>query len=279
MTNGGAGGGGGEGGAGGEANGGSLELGSPSLKYLLGGAGLVQVALTVVGVNNGGISAVVINHRAFIVAGLAAVLVAVFLGALALMIPSKAVTDILVVVGTVLLFIGIGITGYTALVAPDVAKAPDIDTTLTQAAGGQLTLTAHVKASGIKESEQYWVNVEARSEKAGRYVVVGSPIYQAQLGADGQGNVDTDLTIPLPKGKYSAVSVEGWDGFHAGPCASLETPGGAKLTASHSAEVLEEGRTGCVVLRLPDPLASKPAKATQHKRSGSAPRKHAAKRR
>lgn len=232
---------------------------SPATKQMLGGAGVLQVVLTAVGVSNGGVSAMAINHRTSVLIGFGAVGVAVAIGALivALEIDDKVLGPILVGVGTLSLIVGITITGYLALVGPAVAKAPSINVALSQSSG-QLILTAHVKASGIPESSQYWFEIDAREYKkegnGGKYDVLGTPLYQNQLGADSQGNIDNIVTIPLPPGDYPAVSVEAWNGPHDGPCGSLEVPGGASLTHpvnSNESNIEENSREGCVIIRLP----------------------------
>jgi hypothetical protein len=232
------------------------------LKYLLGGAGVLQAVLASIGVSNGGISAMLINYRVAGLIGLAAVFFAIVMGALGLVAFNGRFKARFGFAGTVLLFMGIGITGYAALVVPAVAKAPNINIALSRS-GAQLVLTAHVEASGIPESEEYWIEIDAReylvepgahgTANGGRYVQLGTPLYQQQLGADSQGNIDSLVTVPLPAGSYPAVSVEAWDGAHEGPCGSLDILGGANLT--HSPETksnLEDvGRSGCVVVRLP----------------------------
>jgi hypothetical protein len=227
------------------------------LKYLLGGAGVLQAALTTVGVSNGGIAAMVINHRTLVTVGFAAVLVSIMTGALLLAVETGRLSGPLGVIGTLLLFFGIGVTGYAALAAPAIAKAPSINTTLSSSSG-QLVLSASIKATGIPESSQYWVEIDAREyvegkgrSAPGRYVPLGTPLYQTQLGADSQGNVEDSVTLPLVPGKYNVVSVEAWSGAHAGPCGSLEVQGGADLTSASEAHLQEIGRSGCVVLRLP----------------------------
>ena len=55
---------------------------SPATKQMLGGAGVLQVVLTAVGVSNGGVSAMAINHRTSVLIGFGAVGVAVAIGAL-----------------------------------------------------------------------------------------------------------------------------------------------------------------------------------------------------
>ncbi|HYM54779.1 MAG TPA: hypothetical protein VES97_05415, partial [Solirubrobacteraceae bacterium] len=94
--------------------------GSESLKYLLGGAGVLQVALTTVGVSNGGVAAMVINHRTLVTIGFGAVLASILTGALVMAINTKSrgFNGAFGIIGTLLLFFGIGVTGYTALAAP-----------------------------------------------------------------------------------------------------------------------------------------------------------------
>jgi hypothetical protein len=227
---------------------------APSVKYLLGGAGLLQALLTTVGITGGGISALVINDRWLVISGFLAVLLAIFTAALVIAVnPSKGRRTI-ITAGTVMLFIGLAITGVVALVGPAVAKAPSINVALSQSSG-KLILTAHVKASGIPDSSQYWFEIDAREYKqaGGKYDLLGTPLYQNQLGADSQGNVDTIVTIPLPPGNYPAVSIEAWNGPHSGPCGSLEVPGGATLahSANSNSALEENARVGCVILRLP----------------------------
>lgn len=229
---------------------------SESLKYLLGGAGVLQAALTTVGVSNGGVAAMVINHRTLVTVGFGAVLLSILIGALLLATKTSRLSGLLGVLGTLLLFLGIGVTGYTALAAPAIAKAPNINTTLS-ASSGQLVLSASIKATGIPESSQYWVEIDAREYVEGKggstgsYVQLGTPLYQTQLGADSQGNVEDSLSLPLVPGNYKVVSIEAWSGAHAGPCGSLEVKGGADLTSTSEAHLQEVGRAGCVVLRLP----------------------------
>jgi hypothetical protein len=134
-------------------------------------------------------------------------------------------------------------------------------------------LTAHVKASGIRQDSEYWVEVDAREyatdSKGGRYKPLGTPFYQNQLGADSQGDIDSLVTIPLPPGTYPAISVEAWNGGpHGGPCGSLERSGGASLThIVDGASSEEKVREGCVVLRLPaSTVKRKPAANLLRKR-------------
>jgi hypothetical protein len=205
-----------------------------SLKYLLGGAGALQVVLTAVGVSNGGIDAMVINNRGWVLAGFGLVFAAVVLGGFRVLLGPhcERLGYVLVVLGSLCLPAGIGLTGYLALVGPAVAKAASINVSLSETSN-QLILTAHVKASGIPESSQYWFEIDAREYKAskgGVYAPLGPPLYQNQLGADSQGNIDSLVTVPLPKGNYPAVSVEAWNGARRGPCGSLEVKEGAYLT-------------------------------------------------
>lgn len=235
------------------------------LKYLLGGAGGLQAVLTTVGVSNGGVAAMVINHRTLVTLGFGAVLLSILIGVIMLALRSSqsdgdgccCLTGLLGGLGTVLLFIGLGITGWAALAEPATAKAPSIDTKIEETAG-KLVLAAQVKASGIPEKEEYWVEVDAReyvagAHETGRYIPLGTPLYQSQLGADSGGDVQDSVTIPLAADTYRVVSVEAWSGAHAGPCGSLEVRGGADLAhARRKPSVLEDvGRAGCVVLRLP----------------------------
>jgi hypothetical protein len=234
---------------------------SPSLKYLLGGAAALQVILTTLGVNNGGVTSMVINHRPSILCGFGLVLVAIAIGAV-IMARQNDESQGLIIVGTVVLFVGIGITAYTALVAPAIARAPSINIALSRSSG-QLVLTAHIKEGGIPDSSQYWIEIDAREyvpgaspgKKAdGMYVALGTPLYQTQIGADSQGNIDDIVSIPLLSDNYSVVSVEAWSGHHAGPCGSLEVPGGANLTQAPNtteSNLEKYSRAGCAVLRLP----------------------------
>jgi hypothetical protein len=227
---------------------------TPAVKQLLGGAAVLQTVLTLVGVSNGGIAGMVINHRSWVSIGFGAVGGAVAIGAVVV---AFKIDNVWVWrLGTVLLIAGIAITGYVALVGPAVAKTPDIDVSLSQSSEG-LVLTAHVKVSGIPENKEYWFEVDAREYKqepnnGGKYVSLGTPLYQNQLGADSEGDIDTTVTIPLPPGNYPALSVEAWSGPHAGPCGSLEVPGGAALAHETSGSSLAKtSREGCVILRLP----------------------------
>ncbi len=248
---------------------------SPQVKQLLGGAGVLQVALTVVGVTNGGVSAMAINHRTWVLVGFGSVGVAVAIGALivAFNIDGRVLGPLLPRVGAVLLIVGIGVTAYLALVGPAVAKAPSIDVVLSQSSG-QLVLTARVKASGIPESSQYWFEIDAREYRregdGGKYDTLGTPLYQNQLGADSAGDIDSMVTIPLPPGSYPAVSVEAWNGAHAGPCGSLEVPGGASLTHSTHVEstIEENSRVGCVIVRLPASAITPERGASERKKRG-----------
>jgi hypothetical protein len=216
---------------------GSPDKGKPSnesLKYLLGGAGTLQVVLTAVGVSNGGIGAMVINNRALVLIGFGLVFAAVVLGGFNVLLAPhyKRIGTLLIVLGSLCLPAGIGLTGYLALTGPAVAKAASINVSLSKTSN-QLILTAHVKASGIPESSQYWFEIDAReykSRKGGVYAPLGPPLYQNQLGADSQGNIDSIVTVPLPEGNYPAVSIEAWNGASRGPCGSLEVKEGAYLT-------------------------------------------------
>jgi hypothetical protein len=234
---------------------------NPALKYLLGGAGALQAVLTGLGVSNGGIAILATNEPGTLAFGLIAVLVAVFIGALVLVLgKDNGLTKAFIGLAMVFLFGGIGVTGYAAVVVPAIAKAPDIDATLAESPTHQLVATIHVKASGIQEANPYWVKIEARryepGPKGGKYLPLGTPIYEAQLGADGQGNVDTKVEVPLPLGEYNVISVESWEGSGHGPCGSLEVPGGANLTHLPEEAIDKRGRIGCVVMRLPRDLKS-----------------------
>jgi hypothetical protein len=254
---------------------GSMSVSPQSLKFLLGGVGILQGLLTGLGVSNGGLDAMVINHRFSLISGLALVLVGTAIGGFLLVIkPNEQVPRALVLAGSAFVLVGITITAYTALIAPAIAKAPDIDVAVSDAAG-QLTLTAHVKVGGIKESDHYWVEVDARtyvSTGGGSYLQLGPPLYQAQLGADSQGNIDSTVSVPLLPGQYPAASIEAWYGKHAGPCGLLAVTAGAsaKNAATREAKLQQNGRPGCVVVRLPrgpDPAASaktKPHRSPHH---------------
>jgi hypothetical protein len=215
--------------------GGDTASSAEALKYLLGGAGVLQVILTALGVSNGGVAALAVNDFKWVAIGFGCVLASIAFGAvgLALNVSKRRGGIVWVSLGTALLFGGIATTAYAALIEPGVAKAPNINVALAETAS-QLDLTAHVTASGIPDSSQYWFEIDAREYRAGggggRYVPLGTPLYQNQLGADGQGNINSIVTIPLPPGKYNVVSVEAWNGAHAGPCGSLQVEGGASLT-------------------------------------------------
>jgi hypothetical protein len=233
--------------------------GSPALKYLIGGAGVLQAVLASIGASNGGISAMIINYRVPALIGLGSVLAAIAIGAFGLLAKGQ-ITKPLGVIGTGLLFLGIAITGWAALVSPALAKAPNIDVNLSHSEGG-LVLSAEIKASGIPQGEQYWIEVDAREYLApsanggssAKYVQLGTPLYQQQLGADSQGNIDSTVTMPVPAGTYPAVSVEAWAGAHSGPCGSLGVAGGANLANSPetSSNLEQVGRSGCAIVRLP----------------------------
>jgi hypothetical protein len=229
-----------------------------------------------------------INHRWLVVLGLGLVLGSIGVGAavLALGQGNGAVGKIAACVGTAMLFAGIFITAYAALIEPGVAKTPNLDIALSESSSKGLTVTAHVTASGIKENTPYWLEIDARAykkeSKGGKYVPLGTPLYQNQLGADGKGNIDSNVTIPIPAENFSVISVEAWNGAHAGPCGSLEVEGGANLTQlpkKNAATTLEESsRPGCVVIRLPplSPAATPPsAAATPPSAAASAARRRA----
>jgi len=246
--------------AGGNGGAQSGDGGSPAaFKYLIGGAGVLQAALASVGVSNGGISAMIINDRVLAVIGLGAVLVAIAIGAFGLLLKGE-VTKPLSIIGTALLFVGIATTGWAALVSPALAKAPNVDVSLSRVEGS-LVLSAEIKASGIPQGQQYWVEIDAREYVAaeskdgasGKYVPLGTPLYQQQLGADSQGNIDSTVTMPVPAGSYPAISIEAWAGAHPGPCGSLGVAGGANLAHSPetSSNLEQVGRSGCAVIRLP----------------------------
>jgi hypothetical protein len=224
--------------------------------------------------------AIAINDPTLLIAGAALVLVALVVGIfMAITKPERrGLVGVLSVVGLAALLGGIGITAYIALRGPSLAKAPDLDVSLS--GSSTMTLTGEVKVSGIPENAHYWVEVDAReytvTDNAGAYEQLGTPLYQAQLGADSQGNIDTRFGVPLAANQYPAVSVEAWYGDHAGPCGSLTVPGGANLiqapvtsasaTTSSTAVAqkakaqsgfLEQfSRPGCVVVRLPTGKAS-----------------------
>lgn len=257
-----------------------------SLKYLLGGAAVLQAVLTAVGISTGGVAALAINHRWLVVLGFGFVIGSVAIGAavLALGQGGGPVGKIAACVGTALLFAGIFITAYAALIEPGVAKTPNLNIALSESSSKGLTVTAHVTASGIKENTPYWLEIDAREyrkeSKGGKYVPLGTPLYQNQLGADGKGNINSIVTIPILAENFSVISVEAWNGAHAGPCGSLEVEGGANLTQlpkKNAAATLEESsRPGCVVVRLPrlSPAGMPPSAAASAapRRAGSSRR-------
>jgi hypothetical protein len=237
-----------------------------SLKYLLGGAAVLQTVLTAIGVSSGGVSALAVNHRGFVIGGFASVIASIAIAAivLALDIGKEDSGKVLTVIGTLLLFGGIFVTAYAALVAPGIAKTPNINIALSESPTKELDVTAHVTASGIKENTPYWLEVDAREyqkeAQGGHYIPIETPLYQNQLGADSKGDINSIVTIQIPEAKYKVISVEAWNGAHAGPCGSLETEGGANLTqlpkeaeAKKQAEkqLSDIARAGCVVVRLP----------------------------
>jgi hypothetical protein len=206
----------------------------PELKYLLGGLGALQAVIVAVGASNGALVAIAINNLPMLVVGTGLVVLAVVIGVfISIEAPKGNVGRSLLIVGLGALLAGLVITGYIALRGPSVAKSPDLNVTLS-GDSGHYDLAGEVTVSGIPENAHYWVEVDARqyelNNATGSYVTLGTPLYQAQLGADSQGNIDEKFALPLAATQYKVVSVEAWFGDHAGPCGSLTVPGGASLT-------------------------------------------------
>jgi hypothetical protein len=231
------------------------ETDSAGAKFLLGSAGALQVLLTAVGASNGALVAVAINNLPLLIVGVGLVGLAVVVGAIIRIANLKELGQVILSVGGLAALVGgIGVTGYIALLGPSMAKAPDLDVAVS-GSSGHLSLVGEVKVSGISQDAHYWVEVDARqynfAHGAGSYTQLGTPLYQAQLGADSQGNIDTKFAVPLAARQYPAVSVEAWYGTQHGPCGSLTVTGGASLTDARAGSSLEQhSRPGCVVVRL-----------------------------
>lgn len=241
---------------------------NPAVKVVLGGAAALQAVLTAVGASNGALVAIAINNSDLLIAAVALIIVAVLAG-IALAVANPKSTDgwaiVVSIFGGLALLAGIIITGYIALSGPASTKTPDLDVAVSGSAT-TVSLTAEVKASGIPENSHYWVEVDARSYQAsqngGSYVQLGTPLYQAQLGSDSQGNIDTKIGLPVASKQYPAVSVEAWYGDHPGPCGSLTVAGGANLPKQAQAQAQQKAfldqysRPGCVVVRIPTASAT-----------------------
>lgn len=151
------------------------------------------------------------------------------------------------------LAVGIPIAIYGVLVMPAKASAPEIDVSIARNSS-HIVLTAHVIVRGVSEREQYSVEVDAREYRqeagAGRYIALGAPLYEAQLSANNQGRIKSEISIPLSLGPNHVVSIEAWYGDRPGPCHSLSGP--IPIGTLRADDPLEEmGRPGCVLIRLP----------------------------
>ena len=226
---------------------------SATAKFLLGGAGILQAALTALGVSNGGVAEVAVNELGLLILGGACVLIAVMSGAVLVL--RDDTKTVLSYVGLVFLFGGIAIAGYAALVAPTLTSAPKIDLIVTTGAppNKDLHVEAEVRATAIANADLYFVEIDGLKYVHGTqsYNAVGSPIYLAELGADGAGHVDAKINVPVPEGRYSALSLQGWSGAHPGPCQSVAAPHSASTQADHQDPLGGHGRDGCVVVRVP----------------------------
>jgi hypothetical protein len=236
-------------GGGGAPNGTSA---SQTWARVLAGLGtLAPVLLAGLGFSNGTIAGAFLNEEELLLLGLVLTAVAVLLGIATLLLkPTGWRTPVTLLAATVALMVGVAIATYAILIAPSASRGATMDVTLTRS-GGQVSLSARIKSHNVPETEGFWIEIaERRYEPGGRYVQVGSPLYESEIGPDAQGNVDTTLNVPLPRGGYTAVSVAAWNGYHSGPCGWLELPGGAQLPRLPIGFVRRHARIGCTLVQV-----------------------------
>jgi hypothetical protein len=220
--------------------------------------GVLQATLTAVGASNGGLGSVVLNKPDLAWIGLLLVAVAMLmLGIYVIFDPSgsdrkKWRWRALALAGTLAIMGGVGVTGYAALAEPALSGEPKVVASLTW--GKPLVLTTTVKANAVTRNDVFHFEVDGLVEnKTDHSYMFDAPVlYQAQLGSDGSGIIDSTFTIPIPNHRYEDIGVSAWSGEHPGPCGSLKN---AKTTTA-SGNAKQFSRKGCSVIHvtgLPDP--------------------------
>jgi hypothetical protein len=221
-----------------------------------GGVAVLQAIFAIVGGLNGGISAVILNEEhlailALLLFALASVLVGLVIyfkshvpsgGPSA---PETRTAQRFATAAIAAFIVGVGITGYAAIVTPTRQTRPEITASLRDgASGAPLVLEGTVKANSVKRDTTINIYVQGLDEYKDpqtheyRYKGINPVLYQAHIGAGATGDATHSFTVPIPTKIYDDVSIDAWAGNDE-PCSP---PGeSARYVPSHKA---------CVIIRL-----------------------------
>jgi hypothetical protein len=227
---------------------------------LAGGVALVQAVLAAVGAANGGLAAAALNKEGTVVVGLAATMIG-----LALLVwgfatrRDKIWRTPLLVCAALAVLVGVTATAIAALFGPVIASQPSISASLTP--GPPPVLHARVTATGIPRRTTYRIAVFGESIGAhGDFVDQATPpyLYDAYVGADSSGDIDTRFAVPVPVARYPVIALYAHP-THDEPtllqCVAAQTTTAPKqtTTAPKSGYGREQvAKEGCVFILVSD---------------------------
>jgi hypothetical protein len=208
--------------------------------YLLGGMSLIAGVLAAIGVTTDELENMWRNHGFLSHTGIALILIAVALGAIAAWVLAQGSSGerVLLIVGNGLLAIGLILITWAGLELASDRPDPTI-TAKPIERDGRTAIKVTVQNSKLRADQDLTVAVEPLYEieevKRNRTVVsyrVGRPFYAASLAPDKDGNVEREVVVNVPPGNFQDIGVRASD-------------------SSRSSCYEEPNPSGCLVVRIP----------------------------
>jgi hypothetical protein len=208
--------------------------------YLLGGMSLIAGVLAAIGVKTDELENMWRNHAFLSHSGIALILVAVALGAIAAWVLNQGSTGerVLLIVGNGLLAIGLILITWAGLELASDRPDPTI-TAKPIERDGRTAVKVTVQNSKLRAKQDLTVAVEPLYEieetRKNRTVVsyrVGRPFYAASLAPDKDGDVERAFVVDVPPGNFQDIGVRASE-------------------SSRSSCYEEANPSGCLVVRIP----------------------------
>lgn len=208
--------------------------------YLLGGMSLIAGVLAAIGVKTDELENMWRNHAFLSRSGIALILIAVALGAIAAWVLTQGSTGerVLLIVGNGLLAIGLILVTWAGLKLASDRPDPTI-TAKPIEHDGSTAVKVTVQNSKLRAKQDLTVAVEPLYEieeaRKNRTVVsyrIGRPFYAASLAPDKDGNVEQRFVVDVPPGNFKDIGVRASEN-------------------SRSSCYEETNPSGCLVVRIP----------------------------
>jgi hypothetical protein len=206
-------------------------------KWLLGGFALLTATLTTLGAAQGGFERLLRNYTEVAIVSLGLGVISIALAAAAFLWTTLRRPRLLVaslILFTLALLMGVS----AAVLTPSTREQPFVSAKITSSATGTI-LQATVKAAGLRSDENLRIVIHQLVVDAEGYETQGNPLYEADIGPDPGGKVDTVIEIPVEPERYTAVDVVAGIAGNLGATCFDPNP-----------------EAGCLVVNLPRPTPS-----------------------